>query len=325
MRWADPDPDRPGRSHRPSPDELPRSEEGRAAEREVPAHPRSRFEESRRLWIIGSIAVPAVLTIIGVLVTYQLAPSQEVRGEEAKQSAEAKQLAKQAPLQTRVEPAWTELDHHWYFDRPLQAADVAKLDNLASFTLDRVAAFAEPRGGIRIGNYCPNSNDCSASRSRFKLRLTGHRQLPVQIAQISAKVVAVREPPRGALVAGPVGGLGDVEKGIIMIDSPDRRLRIVDKSEKPGRLFFDERFAHLERGEPAVFEISAVSRGKDYRWELIVDAIVDGKDERVVVRADGTAKGPLFRTPGRLGTRRDYQVFGTCELDAPTCKVARLP
>jgi hypothetical protein len=274
---------------------------------------------------VGVAIVPTIIALGTIYATYKIAPFQEVESEKAKQSEETRQLSKQAPLQARIEESWNnETDVVWLFDRPLSSSDIEAFNRLPIAPVENVKNFAESRHGVRVGAYCVGAS-CDGSQTRFKLRLTGHRARPVQITQMSARIIQQGSAPRGAYISGPTGGLEDVQAGRILLDSGDLRLRAIREDGSTGRPVLDEKYVYVDRGEPVVFEIFAVSRSKDYRWEVLLEILVDGKSQQMVVRRDGTPSGSPFRTPGRIYPPSMYSVYGQCEMIAPnaTCKARR--
>ncbi|GAA1544523.1 hypothetical protein GCM10009678_28990 [Actinomadura kijaniata] len=283
-------------------------------------------KESHFKFWLGIAIVPSLIAAAAIIAQFVIAPLQEVRGEKEKQAEEARQLSKKGALHVKVEESWNnDTDITWLFYKPLSREGVEEFNKLPVSSFEGIKKFAESHSGQRVGFHCTGAT-CDASKTRFKLRLTGHRQRPVQITQMSARIIKKSEPPRGARIDGPSAGLEDVQAGIVFLDSEDLRLKALREDGTIGRPLFDEKFVYVERGEPVVFEIFAASRSSAFEWEIQLDLLVEGKAERLTVRSDGTPNGKPFRTPGRIHSPSRYGVYGSCEITSPvaTCKAAKV-
>jgi hypothetical protein len=247
---------------------------------------------------------------------YYMGPMQESRNEHAKE----RRLAKEPPLRVSLAESWNnDVDVLWRYDRPLSAAELSEFDRTRP-SASLLHRLARANGGMRAGVVCP-TRSCDSSRTRFKMTLVGRRHVPVQITQISARVLARREPVSGALVVGPSAGAEDIEGGTIALDSEDLRLYAIDQDGLATHPYFDRRFVSLEQDEPIVFEIMATSRSADTDWELVIETTAGTDRQTVVVRSDGTPRGRPFRNPGRLLPRSSYGAVVECEVAASSCDV----
>ncbi|MFK4036503.1 hypothetical protein ACI2LC_11985 [Nonomuraea wenchangensis] len=223
-----------------------------------------------------------------------------------------------------IEQSWNDdVDMGWVFDRPLSPQAVRELTDLPT-DVSSVVGFAAAHGGIRLSTYCV-TEACDASRTRFKLSLTGRRRGEARVTDIVGRVLERRNPPTGALLSGPTAGSEEIEPGMfVFTDNPTvERLKSVDEYDQSARPYFDQKFVHLTLNEPIVFEILAVSTTWDIDWELVVKLMVDGKPEELVVRSDGTATGKPFRNPGKIQHLSAYQGSFKCEVGEAACKPMR--
>ncbi|SEG93380.1 hypothetical protein SAMN04489712_13837 [Thermomonospora echinospora] len=270
--------------------------------------------EGKAAFIIGAILFPLLLAVATFFGAYYMGPMQESRNEQAKDQ----RLAEEPPLRVSLAESWNDdVDVLWRYDRPLPAAELSELDRLRPSValLDR---FARTHGGMRSGSICL-TDSCDTSQTRFKMTLVGRRHIPLQIIQISARVLARREPVSGTLVVGPSGGSEDVEAGTITLDSDDLRLYAVDQGGRATRPYFDRKFVSLEQDEPIVFEVLATSSSSDIDWELVIETVAGTARETVVVRSDGTPRGRPFRNPGKVLSSSAYGARVECTVGALSC------
>lgn len=274
---------------------------------------------SRREFWVTVVAIPAALAVIAIVITFVIAPWQEVRSQRATESEEERELAKEEPVKMRVTESWNDdTDLTWILDRPLSSNLESQWDHLDSGT-HNVISFAKRTGGVRIEKLC-KGNSCNGSQTTFRLTLTGNRKSPVEITGIKAKVHSRKKSPSGGYLEGGMGGSAEIESGVIDLDSADRRLRAITPDGKTGPLYFGERYVTLQQNEILAFQIMARSFTFDYRWELILNLSVDGKSEEMRIRANGTPDGPLFRNPGRIHRLRTYGRYYSCG-EGPTCQI----
>ncbi|ROO87311.1 hypothetical protein EDD29_4908 [Actinocorallia herbida] len=287
--------------------------------------------EPRWLRYVGAVLVPVVIGVATIAWNEHRAPQLQVEGEKAKETARTRELAEDPPLRVRIEDSWDDLDNQWIFRDPLAERDIEAIETAGT---DRTSGMtlwdmADDLGGLQFSRRIqPDgcTDRCGASSARFKLRLTGHRDEPVQITEISARILSERTPPREALLDQGTAGSGEIESGVILLDSDRPRLLTYAEDAygtgKPGGPYFNEKAVSLAMGELLVFDIFGTSSSWNYEWELVLSLIVDGTDEEMVVRSNGTPTGPPFLTPGRIGDPSEYMVHVFCDIGAP-CVVDR--
>ena len=99
-----------------------------------------------------------------------------------------------------------------------------------------------------------------------------------------AEVLSRRPPLSGALVFCPSAGAGQALSVGFNLDQPNPvALRIDNEGElgppRFGRPYFKDGYLTLAKGEVAVLEVYARTSRCDCRWRIVIDALVDGRQQ----------------------------------------------
>ena len=169
--------------------------------------------ESRWLQYFGAILLPIVLGVGTVMWTELRAADTATIGEKAINEEKKRKEKRAAPVKVRIEESWNnDTDHWWVFGSKLTADDITRLNNAQARRKlgDALTRLVAERDGTR---FSPDVRDpqctayCGTSSARFQLRLTGNREVPIQLVGIRAVILSRQEPPAGGLIGIPPGGL----------------------------------------------------------------------------------------------------------------------
>ncbi|MEV4112386.1 hypothetical protein [Nonomuraea sp. NPDC049695] len=260
----------------------------------------------KRRFIIGSIMTPILLVIGALFGTYIIAPWQDQNVENARRQ----RYENEPPLRVRIREILPE-PVTYVFDQPLSMESKRALQTERLW--EGILAKATPFDSQCIEDSIDPSLKKSVcqkheGRTHHEVTLIGRRQEAVRIVDIRAQLIDTHTPPTAAIVFGPTGGGGDIREGGIPLGSSDLRLRDPDTSQH----YFDEKFVYVSENEPEVFFVDTSSSTYDFLWEIVIDLMVEGEKENMVVRADGSTQvnGKIFGPDGTL-LRTDGKLTGT--------------
>jgi hypothetical protein len=145
----------------------------------------------------------------------------------------------------------------------------------------KISALLLKRGGVKIE---ADETEDFRPHSQIRLVITGQHERPVLVTGLRANVVRRERPLSQTLVYGPPQGAGEnIQVGLDL-----------DARTPSGRSFRDGRFldepyfaAHhvsVKPGEQVVFTVRAFTSKCYCEWELLVDSVVDGKDQVLSVK-----------------------------------------
>jgi hypothetical protein len=252
----------------------------------------ARIVRMRRWW--RSIGVPSQLAIIGlVLAGLGLVPAYlalfDNGGSERSSAAALPGVTNSSVLQPGGQAAPLRLDGTynrtreslmWAVPRTLPAEDDAVIlaPNLIGNdpAQNEISALLLKRDGVKIE---ADETEDFRPHSQVRLVVTGQHERPVLITGLRANVVQRKRPLSQTLVYGPPQGAGEnIQVGLDLdVRTPSAR------SFRDGRFLADPYFAahhvSVKAGEQVVFMIRAFTTKCYCEWELLVDAVIDGKDQ----------------------------------------------
>jgi hypothetical protein len=260
----------------------------------------------RRWW--RTIGLPSQLTIIGLVVAILgLVPAYlgilDNRGPEgssrAAPSSSAPATAPSGGTNTsvrqpsgqgalRLDAAYnrTPLSIMWALARPLPPEDepVIQAPNLAGNdpAQGRIAALLVKRGGVKIE---ADETEDFRPHSQVRLVVTGQHERPVLITGLRANVLRRERPLSKTIVYGPPQGAGENIQVGLDLDSRTPYARSFDKDKRfLAEAYFAAHHVSVKPGEQVVFIARAFTSKCNCEWELLVTAVVDGKDQVFSVR-----------------------------------------
>jgi hypothetical protein len=209
--------------------------------------------------IAGAMAT-VLVTTLGVVGTYVLAPSQEVASQEAIEQHQRDQDAQTAPV--TVEDVWGASTPDG--EPNLVSNSVVDLDGkvLQKTETDHYGGASLLPSPFPMGNVLFSSSGefISGSKSSVGFTLTGQQNATVRIRDIQA-VVTQRNPAfKGTMIFfPPQGNLENLQMGFDL-DSDDLSARVLDEEENvTSNHYFRENTVSLERGEPIGFNTIATT------------------------------------------------------------------
>ncbi|WP_159072299.1 hypothetical protein [Streptomyces sp. CMB-StM0423] len=274
-----------------------------------------------QFWI-GTVVLPVLLAVSGLVATFAIAPWQEQRAQSGVERREAAEEARQPPVEVgSIQEVFDPESGYWVLAEPLPPAEEAEWTALfpgeeADLARRAQAVQVMQPAAVDCADWCP------ATAKVYRLSLYGSRSAPVEVLDIHARVLSRNPAPDGAVIKPATGALGEVAPASIDLDSDDRRLYSQDEDGVTGdRPYFQDTSLTLAKGEHQTFGITTTSRGTDYRYELVVTLEADGERTTVAVRPNGTSSGAPFRNPG---TPPQYSKIYECDM-SPSCHIKYPP
>ncbi|GAA3158640.1 hypothetical protein GCM10020001_098360 [Nonomuraea salmonea] len=236
--------------------------------------------------VLRDLGLALIATMAGVLVTWVLAPNQEVRGDQAVRDDLKEALAGQPPLRPHVIYDLDSTNGSIHaFAKPLDEATQAMLLRIKSSNIE---ARLKAHGPLRIADATGIRGPRTQSLTRLRISLEGNRTKPVQIQSIKARITKRSEPWAGALVEVRPQGADETQKLGFDLDSADMEARIVQDDGTFGtQRYIDVKDLKLEYGEPAALIVHAVTATCYCEWVIDVTTRSDGKVERQTIDDNG--------------------------------------
>jgi hypothetical protein len=157
-------------------------------------------------------------------------------------------------------------------DAVIQAPDLAGNDPAQS----KIAALLVKRGGVKIES---DETEKNREHSQVRLVVTGQHERPVLITGLRANVLRRERPLSGAIVYGPPQGAGENIQVGLDLDSRTPSARSFDKKQFLAEPYFAAHHVSVKPGEQVLFTVRAFTSKCYCEWELLVTAVVDGKDQ----------------------------------------------
>jgi hypothetical protein len=172
-------------------------------------------------------------------------------------------------------------------DPVIQAPNLAGNDPAQS----KMAALLLKRGGVKIES---DETENSRPHSQVRLVVTGQHERPVLITGLRANVLQRERPLSKTIVYGPPEGGGENIQVGLDLDSRTPSARRFNDELFLAEPYFTAHHVSVKPGEQVVFTVRAFTSRCYCEWELLVTAVVDGKDQVFSVK-DGDQP---FRTTG---------------------------
>jgi hypothetical protein len=157
-------------------------------------------------------------------------------------------------------------------DAVIQAPNLAGNDPAQS----KIAALLVKRGGVKIES---DETEENREHSQVRLVVTGQHERPVLITGLRANVLRRERPLSGAIVYGPPQGAGENVQVGLDLDSRTPSARSFDDMQFLAEPYFAAHHVSVKPGEQVVFTVRAFTSKCYCEWELLVNAVVDGKDQ----------------------------------------------
>ena len=215
------------------------------------------------------IALPVVVTLLGVVATYLLAGPQEVVGDQAVE--QSKQVA----------------DLHSDSVRVVSERDAESSSSLVAFDEDVPASTASAivqnryGGDLHGGRVVEQASESggSAAQKHVRFSLVGLHNAPVKVDDIRLRITRVASPPAGSLVDVETppssSGMADVENLTFDLSGPHAAGDLVEPRNEDGELFFDTKQIILEKDEPLGISVFVKAMECDCDFVLEADFMDD--------------------------------------------------
>ena len=179
-------------------------------------------------------------------------------------------------------------------DAVIQAPNLAGNEPAQS----KIAALLVKRGGVKIES---DETEENREHSQVRLVVTGQHERPVLITGLRANVLRRERPLSQTIVYGPPQGAGENIQVGLDLDSRTPSARSFDDKQFLAEPYFAAHHVSVKPGEQVVFTVRAFTSKCYCEWELLVTAVVDGKDQVFKVK-DGNR--PSARRRSLPPTRR---------------------
>jgi hypothetical protein len=162
-------------------------------------------------------------------------------------------------------------------DAVIQAPNLAGNEPAQS----KIAGLIVKRGGVKIES---DETEENREHSQVRLVVTGQHERPVLITGLRANVLRRERPLSQTIVYGPPEGAGENIQVGLDLDSRTPSARSFDDKQFLAEPYFAAHHVSLKPGEQVVFTVRAFTSKCFCEWELLVNAVVDGKDQVFSVR-----------------------------------------
>ena len=260
----------------------------------------ARLARMRRWW--RTIGLPSQLTILGLVVAILgLVPTYlaffDNRGPEGSSSAappaSAPAVAPSGVTNTslrqpsgqealRFDAAYFRAPESimWALGRALPPEDdpVIQAPNLAGNdpAQSKIAALLVKRAGVKIE---VDETEDGRPHSQVRLVVTGQHERPVLITGLRANVLRRDPPLSGTIIYGPPQGAGENIQVGLDLDSRTPSARSFDDKQFLAEPYFAAHHVSVKPGEQVLFTVRAFTSKCYCEWELLVTAVVQGKDQ----------------------------------------------
>jgi hypothetical protein len=140
----------------------------------------------------------------------------------------------------------------------------------------KISALLLKRGGVKIES---DETENFRPHSQVRLVVTGQHERPVLITGLRANVLRRERPLSGTIVYGPPQGAGENIQVGLDLDSRTPSARSFDDKQFLAEPYFPAHHVSVKPGEQVVFTVRAFTSKCYCEWELLVNAVVDGKDQ----------------------------------------------
>jgi hypothetical protein len=168
----------------------------------------------------------------------------------------------------------------WAFGRALPPQDepVIQSPDLAGNdpAQRKLTALLVERGGVKIES---DETEDGREHSQVRLVVTGQHERPVLITGLRANVLRRERPLSTTVVYGPPQGAGENIQVGLDLDSRTPSARSYDDKLFLAESYFGAHHVSVKPGEQVVFTVRAFTSRCYCEWELLVDAVVDGKEQ----------------------------------------------
>jgi hypothetical protein len=140
----------------------------------------------------------------------------------------------------------------------------------------KIAALLLKRGGVKIET---DETEDGREHSQVRVVVTGQHERPVLITGLRANVLRRERPLSQTIVFGPPQGAGENIQVGLDLDSLTPSARSFDDKQFLAEPYFAAHHVSVKSGEQVLFTVRAFTSKCYCEWELLVDAVVDGKDQ----------------------------------------------
>jgi hypothetical protein len=295
--------------------------------------PRAAGKESSGAKALGSglfarISPPLrflVATALAALITAGITVWVNAGSESRQQRQATQEDLRKPPLTTTAKYIWGE-GVEWAMkgklppDAQRQFEQLTEIQSWSQDNLNRLHALLQQNGGVRFEALYDNDTKTHIGESTpLRIIVSGNRSSPVVIQDMHVHILKRESPISGSLFYGEPQGEGNTIGLAFNLDAPDPiALRTGKEGLPTDQPYFSRKFVTLQPGEPIVFNILAYTKRCYCEWELVIDTVVAGKSQKLVVRDEGQP----FRTTALASSYGEaYSAFST----SPTHIFTRMP
>jgi hypothetical protein len=141
---------------------------------------------------------------------------------------------------------------------------------------NKITALLLERGGVKIET---DETEDYRPHSQVRLVVTGQHERPVLITGLRANVVRRERPLSETIVWGPPQGAGENIQVGLDLDSRTPSARSFRDNRFLAEPYFAAHHVSVKPGEQVVFLVRAFTSKCYCEWELLVETIVDGKEQ----------------------------------------------
>jgi hypothetical protein len=145
----------------------------------------------------------------------------------------------------------------------------------------KTSALLVKRGGVKIE---ADETEDFRPHSQVRLVVTGQHERPVLITGLRTNVLRRERPLSNTIVYGPPQGAGENIQVGLDLDSRTPYARSFNKKNFLAEPYFAAHHVSVKPGEQVVFMVRAFTSKCYCEWELLVSAVVDGKDQEFSVK-----------------------------------------
>jgi hypothetical protein len=140
----------------------------------------------------------------------------------------------------------------------------------------KIAALLLKRGGVKIET---DETEDGREHSQVRVVVTGQHERPVLITGLRANVLRRERPLSQTIVFGPPQGAGENIQVGLDLDSLTPSARSFDDKQFLAEPYFAAHHVSVKPGEQVLFTVRAFTSKCYCEWELLVTAVVDGKEQ----------------------------------------------
>jgi hypothetical protein len=256
-----------------------------------------------------------VATALAALITAGITVWVDAESESRQQRQATREDLSTPPLNVTATHLWGE-GVEWAMkdqlppDAQRQFEQLTDIRSWGQENLNRLHLLLEQNNGVRFeALYDDRIQKHIGESTPVRVVVSGNRSTPVLIQDMRVRVLKRSAPVSGLLIYGQPQGEGNAIGLAFDLDSPNPAAVRTDDAGLPTRQpYFSKNFVTLEPGEPIVFNVLAYTKKCYCEWELVIDTVVAGTTQKLVVRDEAR---PFRTTALARSYLAAYSAFST--------------